>query len=90
MFIVGNRNFNNKLDAEEYCKNNDFDPDLMIEEEKSIFWYELLFRGISPGCQPKNFIESDNNKGKWGIVAYNRQLTQAELSEYEMKEYREE
>ena len=56
-------------------------------KEKGIFWYELLFRGISPGCQPKEFIDVDHTKGKYGIVAYNRKLTNEELKEYEMREY---
>jgi hypothetical protein len=56
-------------------------------KKEHIFWYELKFRGISPGCQPKDFIESDNNKGKFGIVGYNRKLTENELETYEMKEY---
>lgn len=91
MYIVGNRTFTTYEQAENYCNNSDFDPDTMIqkEEEKSIFWYELLFRGISPGCQPKGFIDSDNNRGKFGIVAYNRQLTESELKDYEMREYNE-
>lgn len=50
-------------------------------------WYELLYRGISPGCQPRDFVDKDHNKGKWGIVAYDRELTDKELSMYEMKPY---
>jgi len=53
----------------------------------NIHWYELKFRSPSPGCQPKDFVEIDNNKGKWGIVGYNRELSQKELSDYEMKIY---
>ena len=53
------------------------------------YWYELLFRGISPGCQPKNFIDCDHTKGKWGIVAYNRELSEKEITEYELKPWKE-
>ncbi len=54
------------------------------------YWYELIYRGISPGCQPKGFIDVNHNKGKWGIVAYNRELTQKEITEYELRPWKEE
>ena len=57
------------------------------KNKNSLHWYELKFRSPSPGCQPKDFIEIDNNKGKWGIVGYNRELSKKELSDYEMKIY---
>jgi hypothetical protein len=57
------------------------------QKDNNKYWYELLLRGISPGCQPKDFIDTDHSKGKYGIVAYNRQLTKQELNEYEMREY---
>jgi len=59
-------------------------------KKNNIFWYELKFRGISPGCQPKDFIECDHTKGKYGILAYNRKLTTEELNSYDMIEYNEE
>lgn len=49
------------------------------------YWYELLFRGISPGCQPKGFVDVDHNSGKFGIVAYNRKLSEEEVTEYELR-----
>jgi len=57
------------------------------KNKSNIYWYELKFRSPSPGCQPRDFIGIDNNKGKWGIVGYNRELTKKELNEYEMKLY---
>jgi hypothetical protein len=50
-------------------------------------WYELRLRGISLGCQPKDFVEVDHTKGRWGIVAYDRELTKEELDIYEMDPY---
>jgi hypothetical protein len=50
-------------------------------------WYELRLRGISPGCQPNGFVDVDHTKGRWGIVAYDRQLTDEELEQYEMDLY---
>ena len=57
------------------------------KNKNSLHWYELKFRSPSPGCQPKDFIEIDNQKGKWGIVGYDRELTKKELNDYEMKVY---
>jgi hypothetical protein len=55
------------------------------ETIQTIFWYEFLYRGFSPMCQPKGHIQLDHNKGKWGVIAYDRPLTDAELCEYELK-----
>lgn len=52
-----------------------------------LFWYELLYSGIGPGCQPAGFVQVDHDKGKWGIVAYSRELTATELSNYEMRRW---
>jgi len=57
------------------------------KNKNSLYWYELKFRSPSPGCQPNDFIEIDNQKGKWGIVGYDRELSKKELNEYEMKKY---
>lgn len=57
------------------------------ESNNRLHWYEYLYRPMSIGCQPKDFLEHDPNKGKHGIVAYNRPLSQAELNEYELREY---
>ncbi|PLR99932.1 hypothetical protein CVD19_00730 [Bacillus sp. T33-2] len=52
-----------------------------------MYWYEYKLRGFSPGCQPKGYIQHDESKGKWGIIAYNRLLTEAELEDYDLKLY---
>ncbi|GGK00695.1 hypothetical protein GCM10007063_23750 [Lentibacillus kapialis] len=36
--------------------------------------------------QPRGFVEFDDDEGKHGIVAYDRALTDKELSDFEMKE----
>lgn len=56
---------------------------------KKLFWYEMLSRPLGIGCQPKGFKEYDESKGNWGIVAYDRKLTDKELSDYEMQEWNE-
>lgn len=48
------------------------------------YWYEYRLRGFSLGCQPKDFVDVDNAHGKWGAVAYNRELTDEEVNEYEL------
>lgn len=54
--------------------------------ESKVYWYEMLRRPIGLGCQPKGFIDTNDSKGSWGLVAYDRKLTDNELYEYEMKE----
>lgn len=51
------------------------------------YWYEMLKRPISPGAQPKGFVAFNEEKGKWGIVKYDRELTQKELDDFEMKKW---
>lgn len=52
-----------------------------------VYWYEMLKRPVSIGCQPKGFVEVNHEKGNWGIVAYDRKLTPEELQEFEMGEF---
>lgn len=54
-------------------------------DDKRTYWYEMTKRPVSIGCQPRGFVDINDNHGKWGIVAYNRELTQKELDEYEMR-----
>lgn len=56
--------------------------------EQKLFWYEYKYRGFSPFCQPKGHIEVDNSKGKFGIIAYDRPLTEKELYNYELNPYK--
>src|SRR5699024_1380773 len=53
--------------------------------DDGLYWYEMHQRPVSLGCQPSGFIEFDDDKGKHGIVAYDRKLFDKELKEYEMK-----
>ena len=57
-------------------------------KKQGIYWYEYLYRGFSPGCQPKGHIEVDHSKGKFGIIAYDRELTDKEIQNYELKPYK--
>jgi hypothetical protein len=52
---------------------------------KELFWYEFRFRGFSPSCQPKGHAEVNHDIGKWGAIAYDRELTSAELDKYELR-----
>lgn len=51
---------------------------------RKLYWYEYKFRGFSPGCQPNDFIEWDDEYGRLGAVAYRRKLTPKELEDYEL------
>lgn len=53
--------------------------------DTKLYWYEMLQRGMSPGCQPAGFVDVDDSIGRWGIVSYDRELTQEEMDKYEMK-----
>jgi hypothetical protein len=55
---------------------------------KELFWYAYRLRGFSPFCQPKGHIEVNENIGRHGIIAYDRQLTNEELDEYELIPYK--
>lgn len=59
--------------------------DRAVEEEEEMIWYEMILRPVSIGCQPNDFVDVDHSKGRHGIVAYERQLTDEELAEYEMR-----
>lgn len=56
-----------------------------------IYWYELIYRGISPGAFPRGAKATEhthvNERGfNFGAVAYDRKLTSKEVSDYEIKE----
>lgn len=91
-YIVGNRIFETYDEAYQYCILCDYDPSIMIEEEKKsesvLYWYQYLYRGFSPFCQPDGYVKVKESIGKWGIIAYNRPLTKKELNEYELVEYK--
>lgn len=55
-----------------------------------IYWYELIYRGISPGAMPRDLIANEhkhiNSRGfEFGAVAYRRKLTDEEIDRYELK-----
>ena len=96
-YIVGNRNFNTYEDAMQYCDSVDFDFRDMIEvkevkepeaTENKIYWYEFRLRGFSLGCQPKGWINRDESQGRWGIIAYDRELTASECEDYDLRVWR--
>lgn len=53
-------------------------------EQKVKYWYEFRLRGLSPGAQPKGFVDADASYGRFGAVAYDRPLTDAEIEGYEL------
>ncbi|ALX47660.1 LPD25 domain-containing protein [Lentibacillus amyloliquefaciens] len=55
--------------------------------DDGLYWYEMCKRPVSLGCQPKGFVEFDDNEGRHGVVAYDRELTDKELNDFEMKEW---
>lgn len=60
-----------------------------VEMDEGVYWYEMMARPIGVGCQPKGFVDFDDDKGHYWVVAYTRELTEDELYEYEMKPYNE-
>ena len=50
-----------------------------------LYWYEMVQRPASPGAQPKGIVERDDDKGRWGLVAYDHELSKSQLEEYEMR-----
>lgn len=56
-------------------------------KDNNLFWYAYRLRGFSPFCQPKGHIKQDSTIGRHGIIAYDRQLTEYELEEYELIPY---
>lgn len=57
--------------------------------KERLHWYETS-RPISHGTQPTGFVEWDEEKGKYGLVAYKQPLTQQELEKFKMKPLKEE
>jgi len=57
------------------------------KKEKVLYWYKYLYRGCSLGAQPSDFLEVDHSKCKFGIVAYDRELTVEECKEYELRRW---
>lgn len=53
----------------------------------NLYWYAYRFRGFSPFCQPKGFIKHIDHIGRYGIIGYNRPLTEKEINEYELIPY---
>jgi hypothetical protein len=51
-------------------------------------WYKYRSRGFSPDCQPNDFVSYDVQIGKFGAVAYDRELTEEEIQAYELKPVR--
>lgn len=55
------------------------------EQKKEVYWYEYIYRGFSPGCQPEGFIDRDDDKGRFGWIAYDRELSEKEIKDYELR-----
>lgn len=55
---------------------------------EKLYWYEMRLRPMGIGCQPKGIVEFNENKGNWGIVAYDRKLTEKELNDYDLLEWK--
>lgn len=52
-----------------------------------LYWYALVFRGISPGCQPSGAADNDLSFGPkgYGAVGYKKPLSAEQVSNYELK-----
>lgn len=49
----------------EYERNH-----VSVEMDEGVYWYEMMARPIGVGCQPKGFVDFDDDKGHYGVVAY--------------------
>ncbi|WP_151035786.1 hypothetical protein [Bacillus wiedmannii] len=53
-------------------------------DKKNLYWYTYRLRGFSLGCQPNGFAWQDSSIGKFGAIIYERELTEKEISDYEL------
>lgn len=52
---------------------------------KMNYLYTLKYRGVSPGCQPSDFVRFYNdNKHTYEVLVYDRELTDDEIANYEL------
>ena len=58
------------------------------KDADNLYWYEMVLRPLSPFCQPSNHVKYDGTQGRHGIIAYDRQLTDNELEEYELRKWK--
>lgn len=49
------------------------------------FWYEYRLRGHIIGCQPLGYIDYDSNYGVYGAIAYDRPLSEKEISFFDLR-----
>lgn len=47
--------------------------------------YAYRLRGFSLGCQPRGHVYWNDNGFRWGVVVYDRQLTDNEVDSYELE-----
>jgi len=67
---------------EEYQNSNN------NQDVNGLYWYEYRLRGFSISCQPKGHTKVNHNEGRWGIIAYNRPLTDIELFDYDLQPWK--
>lgn len=75
------------IDLEEYYRDENTFKEFEDEKGNKEYWYEMTERPVSLGAQPKGFIEWDEARGRHGVVAYDRELTEHELNDYEMRKW---
>lgn len=56
--------------------------------KKKVYWYTYRLRGFSLLCQPKDFIGQNERVGRFGAIIYERELTEKEMSDYELDFHR--
>lgn len=78
------RGFISKYKAEKALEKYTSEQQIINKDSNGLYWYEMLYRPLSPFCQPKGHISYDDTIGKHGIIAYSRPLTENELVEYEL------
>ncbi|TFI06002.1 hypothetical protein E4P35_14420, partial [Thiopseudomonas sp. 4R-3cl] len=49
------------------------------------YLYTLKYRGVSPGCQPSDFVRFyKDDKYRYEVLVYDRELTDDEIERYEL------
>ncbi|WP_449354666.1 ArdC-like ssDNA-binding domain-containing protein [Virgibacillus natechei] len=67
--------------------NKELGQEQQANYEDGLYWYEMMHRPVSLGCQPTGFVDFIEDKGNHGIVAYERELKEKELSDFDMQKW---
>ncbi|PKR82878.1 hypothetical protein [Heyndrickxia camelliae] len=67
--------------------NNHFSDYMNEYKQYRLYWYYMNTTNTEPLTQINNYVFTDNTIGEYGIIAYDRQLSDIELSNYNLIPY---